>query len=274
MTLPLTTIARGADSGIVTPRRTIARDAASWRALWAAHAGPTSTAPSVDFSSRMVAAAFAGERPDPGHTIEIVTADSGPGTVTIAVRELPPPHGMAAAQVLVSPFHIVTLPRVEGEVRFSDGPTAAVDPPAAAHDSHPPHRRAGAVAAGESASSTGLEPNLAAALAYLAGPFSGLLILLVEHRNRYVRFHAWQAVLGLGGVGVLAVTALLFSFFTLLLSPLAFTTMYRLAEILAVVWVLVWVWCLVKAFTGREWKMPVAGHYAERLATAPLPAVR
>lgn len=123
-------------------------------------------------------------------------------------------------------------------------------------------------------SSTGLEPNFAAALAYLAGPFSGVLMLLVERTNRYVRFHAWQAVLALGGLGVLALALLLFSFLTLLLSPLAFTLMYRLSAIVAVLWVVAWVWCLVQAFTGRAWKMPVAGRYAERLATRPMTPAR
>jgi uncharacterized membrane protein len=128
--------------------------------------------------------------------------------------------------------------------------------------------------AGATPSSTGLEPNFAAALGYLAGPFSGILILLVERDSGYVRFHAWQAVLGLGGLGLLAAATLVFSFLTLLLSPLAFTVMYRLSEIVAVVWVIAWVWCLIKAFAGRPWKMPVAGRYAERLATRPMPPVR
>ena len=61
-------------------------------------------------------------------------------------------------------------------------------------------------------SSTGLDPNLAAALAYLAGPFSGLLHLLVERANDFVRFHAWQAIIGLGGLGLLSAGTLVFSF--------------------------------------------------------------
>ena len=52
-------------------------------------------------------------------------------------------------------------------------------------------------------SSTGLEPQFAGALAYLAGPFSGIIILLAEPTNRVVRFHAWQAIIGLGGFGLL-----------------------------------------------------------------------
>lgn len=261
MTLPLTTLAQGSGSGIVTPRRIVVRDTASWRALWAAHAGPESVAPGTDFTSHMVAAVFAGERPTPGHTIEISGARAEGEVLTLTVREQAPPPGIAAAQVLVSPFHIVTLPRFGGDVRFSDdgSPSPGRE---ARHGAAPASVRD---AGGRS--STGLEPNFAAALAYLAGPFSGILILLVERENRYVRFHAWQAVLGLGGLGLLAVAALVFSFLTLLLSPLAFTAIYRLSEGLALAWVIAWVWCLVTAFTGRRSKMPVAGRYAERLAT-------
>jgi uncharacterized membrane protein len=115
-------------------------------------------------------------------------------------------------------------------------------------------------------SSTGLDPNLAAALAYLSGPFSGIIILLVERVNDYVRFHAWQSIIGLGGLALLAVAMLLFSFATLLISPLVFTVMYRFSAVLAILWVVVWGVCLVKAFTGSRWEMPVVGRYAGKLA--------
>jgi uncharacterized membrane protein len=48
---------------------------------------------------------------------------------------------------------------------------------------------------------------------------------------------------------------------------MVFTVMYRLSEVLAIVWVVAWVVCLIKAFGGSRWHMPVAGRYAERLAT-------
>lgn len=275
MTVTLTTLAHGTDSGIVTARRAIVRDVTSWRALWAAHAGPDSAPPDIDFASSMVAAAFAGERPSPGHAIEIADARADAGALTLTVQQHLPPRGMVAAQILVSPFHIVTLPRVDGDVHFAEGAaTSAGAVPLPATPDSVPGGVADAVATASTPSSTGLEPSVAAALAYLAGPFSGILILLVERANPYVRFHAWQAVLGLGGLGLLATGTLFFSFLTLLLSPLAFTVMYRLSEVVALVWVVAWVWCLVKAFTGHAWKMPVAGRYAERLATIPGPPVR
>jgi len=117
-------------------------------------------------------------------------------------------------------------------------------------------------------SSTGLEPPFAAALAYLAGPFSGILILLAERSNRFVRFHAWQAFFGLGSLALLSISLLVGAFLGLFISPRVFTTLYMLAGVLAVLWLAVWAFCLVKAFGGSAWKMPLVGGMAERRATS------
>jgi uncharacterized membrane protein len=265
MTPVITTIAKGGDSALVDPQRTIVRDSSAWHALWAAHTGEAVPPPDVDFTTRMVAAAFAGERPTPGYEIEIVGPRRSGSTLAVVVSEVQPPPGMLAAQMIVTPFHIVTLPRYDGDVRFIDAGGALLQRdaiPSSQQRSRTPPPRPASVP-----SSTGLEPNLAAALAYLAGPFSGMLILLVERANGYVRFHAWQAIIGLGGLGLLSAATLVLSFLTLLLSPFVFTVMYRVSEIIAIVWVVAWVVCLVKAFTGARWEMPVAGRYAARLAT-------
>ncbi len=270
----ITTLAKGESSEILDPARHVIRDAAAWEALWSSHAGTGSQPPPVDFATEMVVAAFAGERPTPGHGIEIVGARRESAALAVNVSEVQPPRGMIAAQLIVSPFHIVTVPRYEGRVRFIDPSGTPFrqlhgdDDTVRQHPTTEVDRVFVRTAADAAApSSTGLEPNFAAALAYLAGPFSGLLILLVERSNGFVRFHAWQAILGLGGLGLLSAGTLIFSFLTLLLSPVAFTVMYRLSEVLAIVWVLAWVVCLIKAFGGSRWHMPVAGRYAERLAT-------
>ena len=116
-------------------------------------------------------------------------------------------------------------------------------------------------------STTGLSAHVAAALAYLAGPFSGILVLLAERTNSYVRFHAWQAVIGLGGLGLVVVALWLSAFASVIVSATAFRVLIRLTAGLAVGWVIVWALCIVKAFTRRRWKLPIAGRYAERLAT-------
>lgn len=117
-------------------------------------------------------------------------------------------------------------------------------------------------------SSTGLEPQFAGALAYLAAPFSGIIILLAERTNRYVRFHAWQAIIGLGGLGLLTVALLLSAFLGLFISPALFKSLYISAGAAALVWLFAWGLCLAKAFGGSAWKLPLAGTYAERRATS------
>ncbi len=274
MTDGLTTLAKGDASGIVDPSRTVVRDLPGWHALWTAHAGGDAHAPDVDFTTRVVAAAFAGERPSPGYAVEIGEPQREGASLVVPVSETQPGRGMIAAQMIVTPFHIVTLPRYDGEIRFTDGAGApfrgghfGASSPLRQPESVPAtSQSASAPSTIMTPSSTGLEPTLAAALAYLAGPFSGILILLVERANSFVRFHAWQSIIGLGGLGILSAGTLVFSFLTLLVSPVAFTLMYRLSEIIAIVWVVAWVVCLIKAFTGVRWLMPIAGRYADRLA--------
>jgi len=116
-------------------------------------------------------------------------------------------------------------------------------------------------------SSTGLDPHIAASLAYLAGPFSGILILLAERTNSYVRFHAWQSVVGLGGLGVLVAALGMLAFGSVIVSAAAFRVLMGAMWISWGLWIVCWAVCLVKAFTRRRWKMPIAGAYAERLST-------
>jgi uncharacterized membrane protein len=115
-------------------------------------------------------------------------------------------------------------------------------------------------------SSTGLDAHVAAALAYLAGPFSGVLVLLAERTNSDVRFHAWQSVLGLGGLGLIVVVLMALAFGSVLVSAAAFRGLLVAGWLAWGVWIVCWAVCLVKAFTRRRWRLPIAGAYAERLS--------
>ena len=115
-------------------------------------------------------------------------------------------------------------------------------------------------------SSSGLEPNTASALAYLAGPFSGAMILWVESENRDVRFHAWQSIIGLGGIGLAVILAYVTAGALLFVSATAVSVMVGVASVLWLVLLLTWALCLWKALSGERWKLPLAGDYAERCA--------
>lgn len=115
-------------------------------------------------------------------------------------------------------------------------------------------------------SSTGLEPTVAAALAYLAFWVTGLLFLALERDNRYVRFHAMQAVVGLGGLWAAGLAVWLLAFLVLVVSGTAFRLLVWTANIVWMATAAAWVICLIKAAGGEWWKLPVAGDVAERLA--------
>jgi len=44
-------------------------------------------------------------------------------------------------------------------------------------------------------SSTGMQPNVAGLLCYLAGWITGLIFYLIEKENKFVRFHAMQSII-------------------------------------------------------------------------------
>ena len=114
----VSTIAKGDGSGVSTARRIVVRDDRAWRALWSEHAGASAAAPSIDFGTQMVAAVFAGDRPTPGYGVEITDVRRDGNTLDIVVSESRPAPGLMAAQVIVTPVHIVALPRFEGQVSF------------------------------------------------------------------------------------------------------------------------------------------------------------
>ena len=266
------TLARGDDSRLVEPRRFLIRDRQAFAAVWAAHAGPNAVAPQVDFDTRMVAAVFAGERPTPGFSVEVTgTRRDGPepgAVLVVLVDERHPDPSRVAAQVIVSPFHIATLPRDDGQVRFnlpdSGGYQTIVFKPQRRSERPPAASASGA----EVSAFTGLTPRVAATLAYLAGPFSGALLLAAEPASPFVRFHAWQAVVGLGLLGAAAFFFLSFAFVLLLVSPTAFWVFLWLAAATGAAWIVVWAFCLVNAYRGHSRKLPLAGEYAEKHASA------
>ena len=113
-------------------------------------------------------------------------------------------------------------------------------------------------------STTGLDPDVASALAYLAGPFSGLLVLMAERTSPTVRFHAWQSIIGLGGLGVVVAALILSAFASIVISAALFKALLYTGWAVWIAWVAVWLVCIVKAYQGQRWKLPLAGDYAER----------
>lgn len=276
--IALTTIARGDASRIVDSRRVVVRTPDEWRVLWALHAGPDAAAPAIEFESTIVAAAFAGEKPTAGHGIEIIGAIGDLDGVRLIVEEHALGPGMVAAQILTSPFHIVSFPRTEREVRWSDsgaraagagvrGARDANGASASFVDSPDPGSRA----PHSGTPTSGLSPAAASVLAYLAGPISGALMLYAEPRNPDVRFHAWQSIIALGGLGLAVIATYVLAFAALFVSATGVSLLVRVSTAIWLALLVVWAICLWKAVSGERWKLPLAGEYAERIATSTRP---
>ena len=102
-------------------------------------------------------------------------------------------------------------------------------------------------------SGTNLPSNIAATLAYAFGAVSGIIFLLVERDDKFVRFHAWQSTLTV--LGALLLSMLVTSF------PVVG---WLLNIMLSAGLVALWVLLMVKAFSGEKFKLPYVGEIAER----------
>ena len=103
-------------------------------------------------------------------------------------------------------------------------------------------------------------------LAYLGWWVTGGLMLLVERRDRFVRFHAAQALAGLGLVWLAGILVYVLAFGVLSLGVAGFTALLWVALGIWAAGVGLWLVSLVKAFRGERWRMPLAASIADRLA--------
>ena len=115
------------------------------------------------------------------------------------------------------------------------------------------------------APTTGLAPNVAGALAYVLGPITGVVFLVLEKENRFVRFHAAQSIT----TGLLLVAISIA--FSLLGTVLAFVPVLGWIVGLLIALVLgfgsfvLWLLLMWRASQGKEWEVPFAGALARRI---------
>ena len=81
---------------------------------------PIPTLPDVDFESEMVIGVILGLRSNGGYTVSVERIIQQTGTVGVEVKEEVPNAECSTAQVMSSPFHIIKLRRLSGDVVFVD----------------------------------------------------------------------------------------------------------------------------------------------------------
>jgi len=110
---------------------------------------------------------------------------------------------------------------------------------------------------GEAGTSTGLSPNVAGLLCYIAGWITGIIFFVLEQRNRFVRFHAAQSIVVFG---IITVAGIIFG-----LIPVAGDVF---ATIIGIIGFIVWMIMIIKASSGEWYKLPWAGDVAERMVAS------
>jgi hypothetical protein len=114
---PMRSVDQGGQSEIEVQRQVTVRDRDGWASLWRAHA-PRRPRPAVDFSREMVVGVFMGTRPTAGFAVDIVGYRDSGNDVVVLYRETAPSPDTITAQVIVSPYHLVVIPRRAGTVAF------------------------------------------------------------------------------------------------------------------------------------------------------------
>lgn len=103
--------------------------------------------------------------------------------------------------------------------------------------------------------STGMQPHVAALLAYLFGLVTGVIFYLIEKENKFVKFHAMQSIC----ISVaFFVIGIVFAFIPVI--GVIAGLLLNLAGLI------LWIVCMVKAFQGEWFRLPVVGDVAAKQA--------
>ncbi|MEP6672660.1 MAG: hypothetical protein ABJF10_26080 [Chthoniobacter sp.] len=128
---------------------------------------------------------------------------------------------------------------------------------------------ADATAVQPAAEGTGLQPHLAAALASFFLLIGGVVFLVIEKKDQYVRFYAMQSVF-LGGLWIGLSIGLSIAYAILHGVPLVGTLLWLASLFIRIAIFVGWVVLVIKAFSGKEWEIPYLGKLArQQLARTP-----
>lgn len=100
---------------------------------------------------------------------------------------------------------------------------------------------------------SGLDENLAGLICYLFGFISGIIFMLIEKDNRFVRFHALQSIFTFAAIFVVSMVINVIPLLGLIVSIL----MMPLSLVL-------WIVLMVKAYQGKWFKLPFIGDLVEK----------
>jgi len=108
---------------------------------------------------------------------------------------------------------------------------------------------------------TGMKENLAGLLCYVLGWLTGLIFFFIDKRP-FVQFHARQSIVLFGGLQLIGIVVGMF--FGTSIMTFGFTG-FSLGSTLDLVGLILWIICMIKAYQGERFRVPVAADLADRL---------
>ena len=103
--------------------------------------------------------------------------------------------------------------------------------------------------------STGMQPNVEALLAYLFGLVTGVIFYVIEKENRFVKFHAMQSI-------CISVAFFIFGVVFAFIPVIGVIA----GLLLNLAGLILWIVCMVKAYQGAWFRLPVVGDVAAKQA--------
>jgi len=101
--------------------------------------------------------------------------------------------------------------------------------------------------------SLGLDENIEGLLCYVLGWITGIVFLVLEKENKFVKFHAMQSLVTFLVLFVVSLVIGMIPFVGVIISPL-----------IGLLGLILWILLMYTAFKGERFKLPIVGDFAEK----------
>jgi uncharacterized membrane protein len=99
----------------------------------------------------------------------------------------------------------------------------------------------------------GIDENIEGLLCYVLGWITGIVFLVLEKENKFVRFHAMQS---LGTFLVLFVILVIIGMIPFI--------GWVISILISIFMLILWLFLMYKAFKGERYKLPIVGEFSEK----------
>lgn len=103
----------------------------------------------------------------------------------------------------------------------------------------------------------GLAENISGVVAYFLGFITGIVLLVIEKENKFVRFHAAQSTVVFGALFIISIV-------------LGFIPIigWLIALFLPIIGLVLWLYLMFMAYKGNLYRLPVLADFADKLENA------